>query len=323
MSESADSQVCRILVTERRCLKAHFSDGSLILLPFNGEFYVHVNSKGDSSRHLTQTALQRHKKGLFQILQFRNLYFLDSFYTPWLMKMKSETEVSQSQLEWNLVWPTDVAQAIHQNLLSNKGDLIYVHSSDRSHVLVYDPIAARISLRFPLEFRFEDHTTTSFIQNKVVHLWECPSKWHPAMDLAFEYLHSTQSASLCEALSWKEHRPRVLSKVVETSQHNPFKTAWWYCNTSVYPREDMILMEWTPESFYQYFKQQKAVCVWIRMDNSTLFTEQGGKFIRHIRRQPYHKQMYASTAISQSILDSEGKRQYSLKPIAERALLLS
>ena len=65
----------RVCVASDGCIKANFSDGSIILLSAKGSNFVVIPNNGERPlRQLTEFALSRHSNALAVVLEFRNMH---------------------------------------------------------------------------------------------------------------------------------------------------------------------------------------------------------------------------------------------------------
>ena len=76
----------RVCVSADGCLKANFSDNSILLLSANGANFVVISSSGEKQRQLSEFALSRHTAALAVVLEFRNMHLDKPFFCSKLMQ---------------------------------------------------------------------------------------------------------------------------------------------------------------------------------------------------------------------------------------------
>ena len=316
----------RIVVVADGAIKAHFCDGTLLLLSPKGEFYEHVSDDGSPARHLINCALRRHSQRLRQVLAFRNLYFRDSIYTSWVMEDESRNRSIDLPYSVPPQWPATVQEGLDQGLICLSGALVSLRSVDGVHRIVYDTIGRRLSVSYPQKIPIGtgEGKSQSILEDKVFSVHDVPNEWIPPLrvtlaaykrffDLGIEDLK--ELGEIERAIAFREGTASDSTSYLTESRRLEFESGWWYSNTTIMPDGEQIALAWTENVLYQFIGSTNEAQAWIRQDDSYLETVQNGRFVRH--RSGRFDRLYAASATPSEVTTPESEVLYSVASIVE------
>ena len=318
----------RILVDRHRRIKAQFNDGTLLLLSSQARFYIHVDADGSASRHFTQYALHRQRRYLQHVLSFRNRYFRDSFYEPWVMN-EALVERKLPNADANrLSWPSSLDEARDRKLVFVKEHTIHLNAKDERFRCVLDPVGKRVMGRMPMRRASSDGRHSHVIaEDKIFPLRDAPAEWRHLLQLTTEALTlfadvshfrvetAQEIASAIDDDRWRETHMPAESEISEFGNDT-----WWLRHTTVLPDDAVIVMDWRPDAVYFFRPSDREVSVWIARDGSLLETTHDGGFFKHRRRSPFRERIYTASTVPSSVLDENGNVLYALAAIADHAI---
>lgn len=119
--------------------------------------------------------------------------------------------------------------------------------------------------------------------------------------------------------------PRVTPHPDSLAESASFpKPSWWYeCTTTLLPRDEPIVLEWTPEAVFQFIEASQEVEAWLHADESCLVSFGAGRFFRHNRGPREEGRVYAAGAVPERAwLPGGGGDRYALGGVAAHACAL-
>lgn len=107
-----------------------------------------------------------------------------------------------------------------------------------------------------------------------------------------------------------------------TSQSSFPSNSWWFQPTAIgiLPRDDPIIIDWTPDATYEYLDVESEVGAWLHCQESYLRTIQKGKFFQHYRMPAGEDRTYSALHVPKAIWSDEDNSYCLVEAYALQAI---